>query len=222
MDRVKRGILHSVCLASLSATFPSAGKSAMNSGDEGELEVPPELIALWKLTGGDPTTSDAAVLAFEDAGLILVTPPKRYGYPSTPLNSVTFAHTGGDGVHYGWLAIDGIKASDSPIVMTVPMAADEQQNIVVGSSFLDFLHLGCRDGYFALDQLAYDWDGTVRELELGTVVPDAWPEKRRQLNLLSAHFDLSPWANPGSRLRGLQERLARLLQLPSTTGNTLL
>ena len=165
---------------------------------------------MWQLSNGDPAVSDAAALAFDHAGLIWIAPPRHYGYDVTPRNSVTFATTGGDGVHYGWLDLPKCEPDSAPIVMTVPCAMDTQ-NIVVGENLRDFLHLGCRYGYFALEQLAYDWDGTVQELERKRVDPDAWPEKRAKLEQLTKHFALAPWPTPGERLTELQRRFAHLI-----------
>ena len=175
------------------------------------MKVPRDLEAMWKMSKGDPAVSDAAALEFDAAGLIWVAPPRHHGYDATPRNSVTFAHTGGDGVHYGWLDLPGGEPDSAPIVMTIPCAMDANQNIVVGESLRDFLHLGCRYGYFALEQLAYDWDGTVEELEKKRVDPDALPEKLAKLNQLTKHFALSPWSNPRDRLIELRDRFAHLI-----------
>jgi hypothetical protein len=66
-------------------------------------------------------------------------------YDATPADSVMFASTGGDGVHFS--ALD----SDGAVVMTVPMAFDSP-NHVLGKDIPEFLALGRRTGYFHLDR----------------------------------------------------------------------
>jgi hypothetical protein len=88
-----------------------------------------------------------------DYGLILHDTLDRWTYSSTPVNSVTFASTGGDGVHFGLLQIASATARDGPVVMTVPMAS--RANHVVAGSISEFLGLGCIHGWFSLEQLAY-------------------------------------------------------------------
>lgn len=168
--------------------------------------MPRDLRALWELSNGDPTVSDTATHAFDDAGLIWIAPVRNFGSDVTPLNCVTFAATGGDSVHYSWLELPGRDADSAPIVMTVPCAGDGRQNIVVGESLRDFLNLGCRYGYFALEQLAYDWHGTIKELEKKSIDPDAWPDKIARLEQLTTHFALEPWERPGEKLTQLQRQ----------------
>ena len=139
-------------------------------------------------------------------GLLLEPPdqPRRLGYDSTPVGAVTFASTGGDGVHFsGVVASDG----DLVIVMTVPMQWDHP-NIVVGRSIREFLDLGCRHrgGYFTLEQLAYDWDSTIADLETGNPAePDG--EVNVELGFLRDRFGLAPWPELGRRLESLQPLL---------------
>ena len=205
MDRSRRDILRAASVAGLAAAFSSSAKVAMSANTEVRAQVPSLLRDLWKLTDGDPASSSRAAAAFEDAGLILIAPPRWYGYESTPANATSFATTGGDGVHYSWLTFDGVDAERAPIVMTVPMASEERTNIIVGENLREFLNLGCRYGYFPLEQLAYDWDETIRELERQRVAPNAWPEKRRKLNMLTEALGLVPWPSPRQRLRALQD-----------------
>ena len=109
---------------------------------------------LWDLAGGDPDdTSCDWNGTFDPVGLVLLAPPRNEGYWCTPTNSLTFAITGGDGVHYGLMAINGEFTDLSPVVMTVPMC--DTPNKIVGANLKEFLALGCRYGYFALEQLVY-------------------------------------------------------------------
>lgn len=216
MDCSRRDILRAASAAGLAAAFSTFPTVAMSANSEVNVDVPSLLRELWKLTGGDPATSTRAAAAFDDAGLILIAPPRWYGYDSTPTNATTFATTGGDGVHYSWLTFGDANAETAPIVMTVPMAAEEHTNIIVGENLRDFLNLGCRYGYFPLEQLAYDWGATVRELEMQRVAPDAWPEKRKKLKVLTDALGLAPWPNPRQRLSELQDKYRSRVELQAT------
>src|SRR5262245_13594902 len=53
-----------------------------------------------------------------DLGLRLHDPSRPSGYSSTPTNSLTFAATGGNGVHFGILRIaTAPNPNDGPVVM---------------------------------------------------------------------------------------------------------
>ncbi len=176
-------------------------------------EFPAPLEELWQLAGGDPRdpASDWNT-TFEPIGLILAAPPKNEGLEPTPANAVTFAGTGGDGVHFSWLEIAD-KSDENPIVMTVPWAADSP-NLVVGSSLHEFLSLGSRYGYFTLDYLA-EWDeSTLEELSAGQVNKEHDDKQRQLLSELSQHLSLSPWPEPKHRLMELQDQFASLMALP--------
>lgn len=107
----------------------------------------------------------SADLAAETIGLLLEPNLARWSYDSTPSGSLTFASTGGDGVHFSVLTDVG---RPGPIVMTVPMNFDEP-NVVVGADLRDFLSLGCHFGYFALEQLVYDRERTIREIQAAAI-----------------------------------------------------
>lgn len=79
----------------------------------------------------------------------------NFKYNSSPLNTLTFAGTGGDGVHYGILPID---ESIQPVIMTVPMNfgyTPEAYNWILGENLDEFLALGYYSGWFFLEQLCY-------------------------------------------------------------------
>ena len=65
-------------------------------------------------------------------GLQLSETLENYGYFCTPVNSSTFASTGGDGVHFSLVHINGKATDDSPVVMTCPMGV--KFNMIVGSN----------------------------------------------------------------------------------------
>ena len=136
---------------------------------------------------------------FEDIGLILESEPSLWDYDSTPKNSVTFATTGGDGVHFNFLAIDGKWSEQSPVIMTVPMNFGEE-NLVIGDSLEDFLSLGIDYGYFGLEQLSYDKEGTIAKIE---AIRES--ERSPELNALKERFELSTWENVASRLEMLNQ-----------------
>jgi len=168
---------------------------------------------LWDLAGGDLNDSSCDWNdTFDPVGLILLAPPRNQGYWCTPSNSLTFATTGGDSVHYGLLAINGEFTDFSPVVMTVPMC--DTPNTIVGANLKEFLALGCRYGYFALEQLVYDKHATLKELELARFDPECEQRERDLLQRVTSTFNLRPWQNPAQRLQELQELFASEVQLP--------
>jgi hypothetical protein len=104
-------------------------------GDAWE-QLPPAFDAAGAALG---MTADEAA---ESVGLLLEPVPERWSYDTTPRNSLTFASTGGDSVHYSVLTDAG---RPGPVVMTVPMNPD-RPNVVVGADLRDFLALGCHSG----------------------------------------------------------------------------
>lgn len=93
-------------------------------------------------------------------GLFLHHPPKNAGYRQTPLNSITFASIGVDGIHFGSITDGDNMAPACPIVITIPMAFD-RPNYIVGESLYDFLCLGCRHGYSNLGNLHVNFETTL-------------------------------------------------------------
>ena len=80
---------------------------------------------------------------------------KDFKYDSSPLNTITFAGTGGDGVHYGILPL---SETTQPVVMTVPMNYGNDigvYNRILAENLDEFLGLGYYNGWFFLDQIAY-------------------------------------------------------------------
>jgi hypothetical protein len=159
---------------------------------------------MMKITNSDMTVDNlicyAKHLSVEEReeiyneGLRIVEYPVPGGYDASPKGYLTFASTGGDGVHFS--VPDG---TDGPVIMTVPMAFDNP-NFVVGSDIKEFLSLGCVYGYFSLEQLAYDWERTVEAIE-------AAREPSAALQQLTERFGLHPWVPVGARLRELESSL---------------
>lgn len=109
--------------------------------------------------------------AGEEIGLLCTSELLPPTYDATPKNCLTFAGTGGDGVHFGFLDLGYGVSDDSPVVMTIPMNFD-QPNLVVGASLRDFLGLGTRLGYFCLEQLVYHRPHSVAALDKATYSND--------------------------------------------------
>lgn len=167
-----------------------------------------------------PTVCDPG---FGDLGLILdrQLDESRFSL-CTPLNGRTFAHTGGDGVHFSLLVEGCTVCERSLVVMTVPAA--DTQNFVVGTDLFEFLCLGARHGFFALEQLAYEPDMTMEAY----TNPDWQPtlpwhhsagflprhKDGMVLNFLTVQLGLRPWSS-SARFADLQQRYAQFLELPA-------
>ena len=133
-----------------------------------------------------------------------------YDPAMTPSNTVTFACTGGDDVHFGLLRRAGTFGDHSPVVMTVPMADDspDDTNFVVGSNLHEFLCLGCTHGYFRLETMAYSWfNEFLDELKTEPEDPEAYSAYRER-------FALEPWTDVESRLTELQRSIKPDLAFP--------
>jgi hypothetical protein len=128
-------------------------------------------------------------------------------YECTPTNTITFACTGGDGVHFGLLLRDN---TPGPVVMTVPMNFDNA-NVIVGGDLREFLSLGCCTGFFGLEQLTYDrrdaieWIAAAESPEV-----DGADELLRRLR---ASLALRPWASIERRLSELDVDFAASTRL---------
>ena len=151
-------------------------------------------------------TSEEVVLA--PTGLIIQPEGTNRDLWCTPVNSTTFAATGGDNVHFGLLRV--AEAAAAPVVMTVPMA--EQPNLVLADDFVSFLSLGYHVGFFFLEQFVYDWDEAV-EIHAGRREKPAARELRL-LERLREEFDLQPIANPEALIRAAHDRHAGAIVLP--------
>jgi hypothetical protein len=138
-------------------------------------------------------------------GFELIDPPEEWIYDSTPVNSLTFGATGGDGIHYGYLT----DIADGPVVLTVPLG--DNHNIVVGASADDFLRMAYYRGFSWLEELAYDWDAGVKEYALEAA--DTSPVVIELLPYLRGRMDLQPIPDLPAHLAGLQERYLGLIRL---------
>lgn len=165
---------------------------------------------------------------FDPIGIILIRPLKNIEYESTPRNSLTFAETGGDGVHFGLVQMEGQILEKSPVVMTVPANYGEE-NLIVGGNLHEFLCLGSRMGYFLLEQLTYSDNRkqTLEDLEHPEAAAerefqatkdilgkDHFDRDRYLLQMLRDRLSLKPWHNVAKRLKELQS-FQKYLDVPS-------
>lgn len=155
-------------------------------------------------------------------GLKLSNRLENGGYVSTPTNSLQFAYTGGEGVHFSFLSDVPITHDTPPVIVTIP-AAFGSENFVLGENLSDFLCLGMHRGYFALEQLGYNYDETVAVYSdpawqpktthhdwVGYRVDD---RKRAILAFLSQKLALVPWGNVKEKLAMLTTRYRGLLRM---------
>jgi hypothetical protein len=144
---------------------------------------------------------------FEPIGLILLPDGSHYDYLCTPVNSVTFATTGGDGVHFGFLLIE--QCRQMPVVMTVPMS--DAYNLVIAEDFQEFLRLGYHAGYFALEQFIYEPEWAARFHSRDD--PEMGPDEKILLAHLREQFQLEPLPDIGSRVQEVHRGYAQCLRL---------
>jgi hypothetical protein len=170
----------------------------------------------FKLSRGDP-----GLVAL---GLMIGDKLDEFRYDwCTPSNCLTFATTGGNGIHFSFLVENGTISPRSPIVVTNPGYGGISW--IVGKNLYDFLCLGYHRGYFALEQLAYQ-----RELTLEVYTNAQWKptkpddhsvgyvlseEQRLVLNALIKRFGLRPWNSPETFHR-LQDKYMGLLKEPKS------
>lgn len=156
-----------------------------------------------------PTDEIGWNYAFMDIGLALnVVPRMNSEWAVGPVyahNLAVFGSTGGDSVHYGFVCDEPVVDDRSPVVMVVPCAWGRDNMFhIVGGSLAEFLALGTGYGYFAIEQLAYDYEKTVSRI--GAAVPyrkELSDKEQRQLDLVRQEFGLVPWKNVGKRLAEL-------------------
>jgi len=160
---------------------------------------------LWKLTKEDRESfKESENLYFDCIGLNLFKAIQNFEYWCTPTNSITFASTGGDGVHFGLLCEDGKIDDNCPIVMTMPSAYTP--NMIVGENFLEFLSLGCRCGFFTLEQIEYDPKEQIALLDSKKYPQEIEAKEMELLKSIENEFMLKPWSNHSARLDELKEK----------------
>lgn len=139
----------------------------------------------------------------EEIGLLPMPSLRHCGYSQAPHNSLSFATTGGDGVHFSFLALHDTETQFWPVVMTVPMNFGDE-NLIVGADLREFLGLGLRRGYFELEQLLYKPDETIAWLDHGSGEEPSSTDKVRALAAIQRTFEIRPWESHGPRIAELQ------------------
>lgn len=146
---------------------------------------------------------------------------KNCGYWCTPRNSLAFASTGGDGVHYSVLAQDGKPVDDSPVIMTVPTSDGyaPYTNLIVGDTVRNFLRFGLIRGYFYMEQLKYQ-----RQTALAAYSSADWQPGRDHrgfgiserdkaiLAILARELKIVPLSYTESEFDAMQERHSSKLE----------
>ena len=163
---------------------------------------------LWTLAERIAPGVDHAGYTFgEPIGLFLEDPGALGhdgGYRSSPANGTMFASTGGDGVHFS------VLDSSGAVVMTVPMAF-RRPNLIVAEGMPEFLALGCRVGYFALEELIYRRSWAVEWI--AAAGPPKESTSGRFLSAIIEEFALRPWQSIEQRLAELEASHARRIRL---------
>lgn len=141
----------------------------------------------------------------EAVGLLPMPSLRHSGYSQAPQNSLAFATTGGDGVHFSLVAMDNTATVSWPVMMTVPMNFGAE-NLIVGADLREFLGLGLRHGYFELEQLLYNPDETIEWLDQDFDQASCSADKVRALTVIQRTFEISPWEKHGPRIAELQAK----------------
>jgi hypothetical protein len=145
-------------------------------------------------------------------GLNLEIPPKKAGnYWCTPEKALTFATTGGDGVHYSYLSSDELPPGVVPVVMTVPMNFTDA-NVVLAESIDEFLGLGYHVGWFSLEQVVYEPESVPDYFAQPD--PDHDEDETARLEFLRSELGIKPVALSLKRIAKLTKRYASFLVVP--------
>ena len=166
---------------------------------------PNDLLKLWSMSGKD-YPKDSSKQENDElgaAGIYLLAPLENWSYWCTPINTVTFASTKTDGVHFGFLVTDEKISDSSPIVMTVPMSS--WPNVIVGENLRDFLALGCEVGYSYLDGLVHRREWILDILANPQKVVEA-EEEKTTLEKIKDAFNFRPWSDDNKKLQELHDK----------------
>jgi hypothetical protein len=150
---------------------------------------------------------------FDRCGLILEIPPKAGYYWCTPEKALTFATTGGDGVHYSHLSSDELPPGVVPVVMTVPANFNDELNVVLAESIDEFLGLGYHVGWFALEQVVYDPEWAPDYFAQPDPDDDD-EDKTARLEFLRSELGIKSVALSLKRIAKLTKRYASFLVVP--------
>jgi hypothetical protein len=137
-------------------------------------------------------------------GFELLDDLENFGYHCSPVNSLAFGATGGDGVHLSLL--DG-PPSPGAIVVTTPTA--DNPNSVIAESFADFLRLGYHGGFGWLEELGHSREDLQAKY---TAKPGGLSAAARDLlGEIRSTFNLLPYEDVAAHLAALEEHTAHLL-----------
>jgi hypothetical protein len=141
-------------------------------------------------------------------GLMLIEP--CFGYcEDTPQRVLSFAETGGESVHFGFLKTSQQISERSPVVLCVPVANYAK---VIAEDLAEFLSIGCEHGWFDLEQLAYAYEETIRLYsDPERKRPLTWPQKNNVLEKIRETLGVSWRPLNSARLNCLSERYSSLL-----------
>lgn len=172
------------------------------------MKEPPELTTLRTLAGR--VARAHGVAAYEpmwQLGFEILDELKNFGYHCTPVNSVAFGATGGDGIHLSLLTGEPLAGA---VVITVPVG--DIANTVVAESFGDFLRLGYHVGFEWLEELGYfDAAANQKYKEEPARLTDV---SRHLLQEIRTTFKLVPYDDVAARLEELERHYAAHLRLP--------
>ena len=123
-------------------------------------------------------------------------------------NSITFAATGGNGVHFGIVTAHNHPKGQNPVVMMVPMM---QENVILAENLDEFLGVGFHNGWFALEQLVYDFDATIEYYS--TPADDLSKEETTLLELIREELKIGFAPLTKSRLKELKKKYFKTLEI---------
>ncbi|WP_339613759.1 hypothetical protein [uncultured Rubinisphaera sp.] len=160
-------------------------------------------------------------------GMLIYSECRNEGYWCTPKNSMAFATTGGDGVHFSFIVENNKVTENSPVIVTVPANSGEPEiaNLVVADNLRNYLRFGLHRGYFALEQLAYHRDLTLQAYSSSEWQPtEDWhcsvgyhlgDYGQRVRDFLVERFDLTPLPYTVTEFEVLQDKYKPLLKYPA-------
>lgn len=151
---------------------------------------------------------------FDPCGLILEIPPRAGYYWCTPRDALTFAATGGDGVHYSYLCSDQVSSSVVPVIMTLPAA--ETHNVVLAENLDEFFGLGYHVGWFALEQVIHQPEAAVAYFAQRD--PEDPDYKTFRMDLLRSQLGIRPVALVLERVTQLTKAYSSFLVVPDEPG----
>ena len=155
---------------------------------------------------------DACYNHIDYCGLEPIRPMKNFGYFCTPINTLTFAATGGDGVHFGFLKLSDKIPNDGPVVMTVPMSGDVH-NVIVAENFIEFLSLGYYVGWFSVEQIVYNLDEAISYFSKQD--DEISEEESNFLKMIHKEYSIKHFPLSKVRLEHLKSKYFNLLEFES-------